>query len=94
MSAQVELTVLFVFWRLFLALAIADSFALARGACNNSAVARITPNFTFRCRAVHAGRKQRTKIAHWKTTRFPQKHENKHENDDETTRKRYCERGY
>jgi hypothetical protein len=65
--------------RLFLALAIADSFALARRACNDSfaamgvsdarrlPVARMTSNFTFRCCAVHAGRKQR----HWKTTRFP-----------------------
>jgi hypothetical protein len=41
MSAQVELTVLFVFWRLFLALAIADSFALARRACNNSFVSDV-----------------------------------------------------
>jgi hypothetical protein len=56
---------------------VADSFALVRRACivqqllrntwvcvrcRRLAVARITPNFIFRCRAVHAGRKQRTKM--------------------------------
>jgi hypothetical protein len=48
-----------------------------RRACNNMGVSDaadspwlgITPNFTFQCCAVHAGRKQRTKTTHWKTTR-------------------------
>ncbi|KAJ8586648.1 hypothetical protein M405DRAFT_843704, partial [Rhizopogon salebrosus TDB-379] len=95
MSAQVELTVLFVFWRLFLALAIADSFALARpmGVADSPWLGLHRISHSDDVPFMPDENNERKQLT-GKRLVFHRNTKTNTKTTTKTTRKRYCERGY